>query len=59
MTLARLAGDALLGAALGPGGGTLPLLARSFGSGTMEVGQGGGTLDRQLLNGSLFAGWSC
>ncbi len=54
-SLAQLAGDALLGAALGPGGGTLPLLARSFGSGTMEARRGGGTLDRQLLNGGLFA----
>ena len=55
-SLVQLAGDALLGAALGPGGGTLPLLARSFGSGTMEARRGGGTLDRQLLNGGLFAG---
>ena len=55
-SLTQMAGDGLLGAALGPGGGTLPFLARSFGSGTMKARQGGGTLDQQLLNGGLFAG---
>ena len=55
-SLTQMAGDGILGAALGPGGGLLPFLTRSFGSGTMEARQGGGTLDRQLLNGGLFAG---
>ncbi len=53
---AQLLGDTLLGAGLGPGGGTLPLALRTFGSGTMEARQGGGTLGQQLLTGGLFAG---
>ena len=52
----QMAGDALLGAALGPGKGTVPLLLRTFGSGTMEARQKGGTTDRQLLYGGLQAG---
>ena len=52
----QMAGDTLLGAVLGPGGGTLPLLMRSFGSGTMEARQGGGTLEQQLLSGGFLSG---
>lgn len=52
----QLLGDSTLGMFLGPGGGTLPLALRTFGSGTMEARQGGGTLGQQLLTGGLFAG---
>ncbi len=52
----QMAGDALLGAALGPGKGTVPLLLRTFGSGTMEARQRGGTTEQQLLYGGFQAG---
>ena len=54
-SFAQTAGDLLLGAPLGPGGGTLPLLTRSFGNGTMTARQGGGSLRQQLTYGSFVA----
>lgn len=55
-SFAQTAGDLLLGAPLGGGGGALPLLARSFGSAAMEARQGGGSLGQQIAYGGLSAG---